>query len=278
MTSSNAFRTFASFMMQTSDPFIYRRARELSIKILECITVGVVQTNYEVFHEIKSWVDGMEKINLDTFCKLLDATQKMTVQHPVIVSNACQQLCQPDTRCVVPTFTPALSAALVSVASDMSFFSDSFIIFVCQVTFMTLIQSLQPKRLACVVTYLLKEKSFNDRVESVSKRMEALVQYSALLLAPGDNDILKKACCFIGIIFGEASIFAKVAGYLSGHFDSSMLYEIHHNVRINSPITASSILRLCLHYKQFDCNSRIDEHKIVKIFCSLYQILIQVCS
>ena len=89
------------------------------------------------------WIDSLSVDTLATFCKLLDTTQKITVQHAVIISNAWQEY-HPSKQMGEASFSPILTTCIASIASDPSQFSPSFLDIVCRVTTTTLMQKLNP--------------------------------------------------------------------------------------------------------------------------------------
>lgn len=276
MSSPNTFRALASIMIETKNPSIYNQSRNLCMQILQCILFENRFHDVDVFNEIKAWVDGISLNTLPIFCKMLNATQKITVQHPVLISNACQELTLTNSK--EQRVSSLLSTALISIAADANLFSDCFIIFVCQVTFTSLIQSMHPEVLACVVKNVLKNEYFLGRVEPVITRIDALIEYSTLIVV-GDIKLLTKAHSLTSVMFHENSIFTGVASFLLDDSKESIIpREIHLDNSDSTMITASLVLRQCLHHKKLDNENKISDKKLVKTFFNLFPILIKVSS
>ncbi len=263
-------------MLETSEPLIYQYARILAIKTVEAITRGNGSANGNgESDEIAFWINLISRDSLDDFCKLLDATQKITVQHPVIMFNISQKYLQPCTKLNGTMPTLLLSTALVSIASDMTFFSELFIISVCKVCFIALLHSLQPKILASFVKYALADISFSGRVESVQRKVEALIKYSESIITDDKRSTLE-VCEWIATLLNKSSIFSKVYRYLTGSTKTStlILHQIKNEIAKMQCIDASLILKQCCHHYKLE--NEIDEYKLVEIFCLMFPILNEV--
>ena len=130
-------------MIQTNDSSIYNSARKLLRNILESSIAYKPTSGDEISEELELWIDSLSVDTLATFCKLLDTTQKITVQHAVIISNAWQEY-HPSKQMGEASFSPILTTCIASIASDPSQFSPSFLDIVCRVTTTTLMQKLNP--------------------------------------------------------------------------------------------------------------------------------------
>ena len=136
-----------------------------------------------------------------------------------------------------------------------------------------------PQVLACVVKNILKKKHFLGRVQSVITRIEALIEYSMLIMV-GDIELLTKAHSLARVMFHENSIFTRVAAFLIENSKESIIpREMHlENSDGGTMITASLVLRQCLHYKKLDSENKIVDKKLVKAFLNLFPMLIKVSS
>ena len=72
-------------MIQTNDSSIYNSARKLIRNILESSIAYKPTSGDEISEELELWIDSLSVDTLATFCKLLDTTQKITVEHAVII-------------------------------------------------------------------------------------------------------------------------------------------------------------------------------------------------
>ncbi len=268
-------------MIETQHPSIYTCARNLALKVLESLIKHKPSRDGTAHNELVLWVDGITLDTLPSFCKLLDATQKMTVQHAVVISNAWQEYHPPSSmynNIQEESFTPILTIALASIVSEPNHFSESFITFICQVTTMTLMQQFDPMLLATVVRFLCTETTVQDDTDTASAEFGALLKYSEAVVKR-DKNLAKKANYLLGILFGKTSIQFKVSEFLvdksvdQNKIDDICLDEIY---GINTPITAPAILRQAIHHSRLDLDDKVVKTKLNNIILKLLPILIQV--
>lgn len=256
-------------MIQADSPLIYTYARNLVFISLQSILSYENTSGDEIKQELDSWVDAITLDTLPEFCNLLDATQKMTVQHSVIVSNAWQQY---NSLKILDnaSFSPIVTAALASFASDPDNFSDSFGNLICTVVTASLVQNVNPMALASVIRFLL-----TDAVDPKMRHMHLLVQYATALLEQEDN-LTQKACFLLDGVFGESSTQSKVAHLLvAKSVDSLTLDEIYLDV-MSVPSKGPFILRQCIHHFNWQSSNEVCRESFDHLLLKLLPILAEV--
>ncbi len=256
-------------MVQADNPLIYNYARNLVFISLQSILSYEATSRDEINQELDSWVEAITLDTLPEFCNLLDATQKMTVQHAVIVSNSWQQY---NSLKILDnaSFSAIVTAALASFASDPDNFSDSFGNLICTVITASLVQNVNPMALASVIRF-----SLADAVDPKMHHMHLLVQYATGLLEQEDN-LTKKACLLLDGVFGESSTQSKVAHLLAAKsVDSLTLDEIYRDV-MSVPSKGPFILRQCMHHFHWESSKEVCRANINHLLLKLLPILAEV--
>lgn len=264
-------------MLQTNDPSIYENARNLTVQVLGNIIGDNLSQKDDISYELDLWVDAVSIDTLPTFCKLLDIVQKVTVQHDVIVSNAWQEYHALKTMDTV-LFTPILTTAIASIASDPLGFSNSFIELVCKVATRILIHLVNPMLLASVVRFVMADfETGREEVGPTIVKVRSLVQYASSIVVEGDK-LVQKACNLLTDLFGETNVQSKVAHYLvAKSSNASVLDNIYCDVK-DDPSIASSVLRQCIHHSHLDLDNKINKNNVNSLYLKLFPIIIQVCK
>lgn len=267
-STSRAFRTFCSIMTKTNEFSVYEQARNLSIKTMTNI-VGIAPSHEDsVLYELSGWVDAVSIANIPTFCDLLEATQKVTVQHDVIISNSFHKY-YPLHGITEIGFTPIISTALSSIASDTSNFDESFINIICKVTTATLLQQRNPRPLVCVVKFLLCNS------QTLSKGMRSLVGLASSIIDQ-DKNLMQITLAHLNDVFGQNNARTKLADYLSNKVnDSSMLESIYNDATLD-PSIASLLVRQCVYFSRFNYDDAIDKTKVHSVILKIFPIIVEV--
>jgi len=262
-------------MIHTEDISIYNHSKHLALQtLLNIIAYNGSSENY-IHHELSIWIDSMSLDTLPSFCKLLDAMQKVTVQHAVIVSNAWQTY-HSSQKMPEVSFSPILTIALAMLASDPFNISCYFSNIICRVTSISLIFNDDPMLLASVIRFTLNGVILNkDKTGKALDQIRVLVQYADLIVRMEDN-LIKTAYLLLNNIFGKTNTQSKVAQFLMAKScDLHMLHDIYNEV-MDAPHNVSLIIRQCIHHWKLNNKIEINTDNLDILILKLFPIIANV--
>ena len=274
VASPRAFRAFSCIMLKTDDNTIYAIAKKLALETLKHIVEFDGQAQNELSYELNLWISGITLGTLPTFYNLIEAASKVTVQHSVIVTNAWQKFhTMPPVENI--QFTPILSIALASIASDPNDLSDSFLTLVYRVTVIVLMYQLNPMTLATVISFIFADGLIQGSIMTEGRDIRPLVLYASSIVRRESN-LMPKAHRLVTTLFGSDSVQSIILRFLTSDCDDSILDEIYNLVvdNLDTSISTSLVLRECLHINRLDDGNY--RNKIDRLLQKLIPIIVQV--
>lgn len=252
--SVNAFLIFAEILLQTKDVTIFELARGLVLRTVGCIidsspleTEGCsICSDYE----ISLWVDCITEVTAPTLGKLLEATQKVTFQHTFAVSNAWSTLF-PAEKLPRIAFTPLLSLALVSIASDNDSISECFVSLTRDICTKLLFFQPDKRVLASLVKTLFHNVHQNEKVSS--KEFQELHRIADSMLSIEDCSLLSRQA------YAENKAHAMLGKSLKSR--QSLEATSSKNTACKSIVTNLSTLSQSVHHLR--CIYSTDIHRVV---------------
>lgn len=238
MTSSRFFGIIAQLMLRTYDESIYNVARTL----LENVLFGILYPNTgksccaSIRHEISIWVDSIRINTVDSYCKLLEASQNTFIQHNII-SQSAWRYSFPIESVSEYMSPPLLTSALLTMISDVEMNSElQNDLSIAAAKYLMVVPD--PRLVAALITYILKE--------AASTYLKDLRFLAEVFLLKCDLHQLVISC---NRIFGESHCHSLICKILCKDFCNvqSILDKLK-SVIANEPCHNSmNFLRQCLN-------------------------------
>ena len=174
--------------MQTPNEIVYVHCRNLLQKVISDLvdTSAYYNERNEQFvdYEISLWINGLSPSNRLEIAKLVDATQRITIQFDTIVQNAWSMFCENQTM-PKGTISPLLVLALTAIASDGDQLSAEMSDLIVSITSkMILIQS-NNRLIAAVILYLSEIQSedhlFTEKFKDLIRISTSLLKTESIL-------------------------------------------------------------------------------------------------
>lgn len=152
-------------LLQTPNEIVYDHCHYLLQEVIADLvdTKAYYSESNQQFvdYEISLWVNGISPSNRQEIAKLVDATQKITIQFETIVQNAWSMFCENQS---IPkgTISPLLVLALTAIASDGDQLSAEMQDLILSITNKMVVIQSENRLIAAVILYLSKIQSENN--------------------------------------------------------------------------------------------------------------------
>ena len=218
-----------------------------------------MEASHQIQYEISLWVDGTTPATAVMVGKLLEAVRKVTVQHATVVSNAWRNHFNFEDMPPV-MFSPLLSFALISIASNIDAFPGEFVTTVHNICMKCLVSAPDTRVLACLVRFL-----FHSQVENGTcrKNVEELYRYASTLL---DNEDLGVQGTKIYTSFGEHHFHSILAHFAQSGKNTGAICEKLNGVLLSCEEmhkVAATILSQCVHHLHRNGSQQL--YKVMKM-------------
>ncbi len=265
-------------MLTTSSSIVYKQSRDLAIKVASHIVDATSRgSDAEVSfieEEVTLWIDGLTDESVPIFGKLLEAVNKVTVQHSIISSNAWNKY-YPSTEIGAINFTPLLSLTLLSIASGEEF-SDGFVSLFMKVASKVLFTHPNPNVLAAVVAQVSEScHENNQRLVSIQE----LVETSIALVGNDRDAFISAACQLAKSNFGEEHFHSQIAtiAHSNDTKDLASNFLIANPAFVHDISYALSVIRQCFqHLVQTSHEDNFDNSGVEGIITGLLPVVLQV--
>lgn len=177
----------SDILLQTPNEIVYDHCHYLLQEVIADLvdTKAYYSESNQQFvdYEISLWVNGISPSNRQEIAKLVDATQKITIQFETIVQNAWSK--SENQSIPKGTISPLLVLALTAIASDGDQLSAEMQDLILSITNKMVVIQSENRLIAAVILYLSKIQSedhlFTEKFKDLIRTSTGLLNSKSIL-------------------------------------------------------------------------------------------------